>query len=69
MPTDYLSVTETAKHFNTTRPVIQHKIKSGYLKAVRIGKQWAIPREELSGWVKVPFGSRQWLIKKTFKAS
>ena len=44
---EYLSITEVAKLLNLSRTTIHNKIKSGEIKALKIGKTFAVPTEEI----------------------
>ncbi|MFA6047310.1 MAG: helix-turn-helix domain-containing protein [Parcubacteria group bacterium] len=43
----FFSTTEAAKILGISRIAVFNRVKRGSLKAIRIGKNWAIPKEEL----------------------
>lgn len=43
----YISVADLAKILGISRIAVHKKIKKGQIKAVRIGRAWAIPRKYL----------------------
>lgn len=43
----FFSTTEAAKILGISRIAVFNRVKKGTLKAIRIGRNWAIPREEL----------------------
>lgn len=45
----FFSTSEAAKIIGISRVAVFNRIKNGKLKAIRIGKNWAIPKEELEG--------------------
>ncbi len=44
---DFLSITEVAKLLNLSRTTIHNKIKSGEIKAIRVGHNFAVSTEEV----------------------
>jgi len=44
---EYLSVTQFAELLSISRTAVHKKIKKGQIKAIRFGKFFAIPKEEI----------------------
>ena len=44
---EYLSITEVAKLLGLSRTAIHNKVKSGEIKATRIGNAYAVPESEV----------------------
>jgi len=49
MEKEYISVKELADLLNISRQAVIKKINKGQIKAVRIGKNYAIPKVEFTG--------------------
>lgn len=45
MKKDYMSIPEFAKVLDLSRIAVYKKVKSGQIKAIRIGRTYGIPRE------------------------
>ena len=43
----YYTVKEVAQMFRVKEPTIYYWIKKGKIKAIKIGKKWLIPEEEI----------------------
>lgn len=46
---EFLSLPEAAKILGITRIAVFKKVKKNQIKAIRIGRNWAIPSAELAG--------------------
>ena len=42
-----LTLSEVAKIFNVTRQTVYNWTRSGYIKAVRVGRQWRVEPKEV----------------------
>ena len=51
MKKKYLSTTELAKLLGISRISVYNKIKKGQIKAIRIGRSFAVPEEEVSALI------------------
>jgi excisionase family DNA binding protein len=47
--TDYLSIPQLAKILGLSRIAVYKKVKKGEIRALRIGRNYAIPNDVLSG--------------------
>lgn len=48
---EYMSIPEVAKLIGLTRQAIHKKVKKGQIKAIRIGRNYAIPIRDLIGMI------------------
>ena len=48
----YLTVEEVARLLRVSPPTVRQLIESGELKAVRVGRQFRIAREDLDDYIK-----------------
>lgn len=48
------SVAEVAEILKTTKQQVRRMIRNEELYAVKVGREWRIPREHLSDWINAP---------------
>lgn len=48
------SVKEVAEILKTTRQQVRRMIRNDELYAIKVGREWRIPREHLSEWINAP---------------
>jgi len=46
---EYLSIPEAAKMLGVSRIAVYKKVKNGQIKAIRVGRNYAIPRKDILG--------------------
>lgn len=52
MTQQYLTVEEVSKFLRVSTPTVRQLIESGELKAVRVGRQYRIAREDLDDYIR-----------------
>lgn len=48
------SVAEVAEILKTTKQQVRRMIRNEELYAVKVGREWRVPREHLSEWINAP---------------
>ena len=69
---EYISIAQFAKVLGISRIAVYHKIKKGQIKAIRIGRSFAIPKKYLTDITGKTLGEKDKKIiddavKKTFQ--
>ena len=69
---EYISIKELAKILGISRIAVYKKVKKGQIKAIRIGRSFAIPKKELVDTVGRPLKEKEKkeideAVKKTVK--
>lgn len=54
-----LTINEVAKLFSLNPMTIYRKARSGDIPAIKFGKSWRIPEDELATWIKSKTGNKQ----------
>jgi excisionase family DNA binding protein len=50
--TDYLTIAEVADEIREKPDTVRRRCKTGQIKAIKLGKSWRIPREELDRFMR-----------------
>jgi len=55
----FFSTSEAAKILGISRIAVFNRVKKGKLRAIRIGRNWAIPKEELENTLRRPLSDEE----------